>query len=279
MDLNWLETIAYGFVSGLAEILPISADAHSILILKLFGTQRAAGLQPLLIHLAILAALFYSSQAMLIKMARARKLARIPKRRRKRPLDVKSLMDSRFLITMLIPMLPAYFLFAQLLARVEINLILLAAFLFLNGLLLYIPQFFPSSNKDSRSLSRIDGLLMGIGGAVSVLPGFSGIGASVSIGSIRGVDRVYALNMALIMNMIAIVILGVYDILAIISGGLGVISISILLRYLLSAAAAFIGSIFAIRVMRSMASESGYTVFGYYCWGVALFAFILNLMA
>ena len=37
MDLNWLQSIIYGFVSGLMDILPVSAQAHRALLLKLFG--------------------------------------------------------------------------------------------------------------------------------------------------------------------------------------------------------------------------------------------------
>ena len=49
--------------------------------------------------------------------------------------------------------------------------------------------------------------------------------------------------------------------------------------YILAAAAAFVSSTLAIRVMRSLVSGVSYGLFSYYCWGIALFAFILNLMA
>ena len=42
MDLNWLESFLYGLFSGLADILPVSAEAHRILMLKCFGIQRSS---------------------------------------------------------------------------------------------------------------------------------------------------------------------------------------------------------------------------------------------
>lgn len=278
MDLNWLETLLFGFISGFAEIMPVSARVHNILLLKVFGAQSKAGLPYLFIHFSVLAALYSVSRVQLAKMARARALAQIPKRRRKRPLDVKSLMDYRFLRTMLLPVIVAYIAYGKV-NNQDFSLIAIAGSIFLNGLILYIPQFLPGSNKDARTLSRLDGLYMGIGGALSIFPGLSGIGSSVSVASVCGVEPSYALNMTLIMNMAVTVGLIIYDVLAIVTSGFGVLSAAVFLQYLITAAAAFLGTILGIRIMKSMAVNGGYSVFAYYCWGVALFTFILNLMA
>ena len=93
MSLNLLESLLYGLVSGLSEILPVSGTAHRQLMLQLLGESGEQGLLRLMIHIGILAALYYSCQNHILRMIRARKLARIPKRKRRRPLDVRSLMD------------------------------------------------------------------------------------------------------------------------------------------------------------------------------------------
>lgn len=278
MDLSAIEQIIYGFISGLTEILPVSARAHSVLMLKVLGAEKINGLLVLLIHISILAAIYVSNQEQLVKMSRARKLARIPKKKRKRPLDVRSLMDSRFLFTMILPVV-LVLLFYRRITAINFSLLVIAAFLFINGMILYIPQFFPGSNKDARLLSRIEGLLMGIGGTLSVLPGLSGLGAAVSVGSVCGVERSYGLTMALLMNIVYLIGLIIYDALALFAVGLGGLTFSLFVTYVLAAAAAFVGTMLAIRIMRALASESGYHIFAYYCWGIALFAFILNLMA
>ena len=278
MELNWLESILFGFVSGLSDILPVSAQAHKLILLKLFGIKSEPGLLRLLIHVSILGALYYNCMPHIVKILRAKNLARIPKRKRRRPLDYKSLMDFRLWQTMIIPVILAFFLYEKA-SSLYGSLTLMAIFLFLNGVILYIPPFMPGSNKDSRNLSRVEGLLMGLGGAAGILPGISGVGTAVSVASICGVDRSYGLSMVLLMNLAATVCLIVYDIILIVTVGMESLSFLILLSYIISAAAAFLGTTLAIRVLRSLAAEKGYSIFAYYCWGVALFTFILNLMA
>lgn len=278
MDLNWLESILFGFVSGLADILPVSAQAHKLILLKLFGVSREPGLLRLLIHVSILGALYYNCLPQIVKILRAKSLARIPKRRRKRPLDVRSLMDFRLWQTMIVPVILVFF-FYQKISALHGSLSLMAIFLFFNGIILYVPPFLPGSNKDSRTLSRVEGFLMGLGGAASVLPGISGVGTAVSVGSVCGVERSYGLNIVLLMNLAVTLCLIVFDVIGIVTMGMESLSFGILISYIFSAAAAFLGTTIGIRVMRSLAAEKGYTSFAYYCWGVALFTFVLNLMA
>lgn len=278
MHLDTIKDALYGLVCGLTEILPVSAQAHSIVLLRLFGGESRDGLPNLLIHVAIAFAIYHSCRKNIIRILRAKRLSQIPKRRRKRPLDAKSLMDYKFWVTMCIPVAILFLLYGYL-SKLTIGLPMMAALLFVNGVLLYVPQFFPGSNKDSRMLSRMEGLVMGLGGALSVIPGLSGVGVSLSAGSILGVEKGYALSMTLLMDMAVLAGWMVYDLVALISGGIGAISVSILLGYILAAAAAYLGTALAIRVLRFLSGSAGYGVFAYYCWGMALFAFILNLMA
>lgn len=277
MDLNWLQSLLFGLISGLTDILPVSAQAHRMLMLKFFGLKSITSLLALMMHLSVFIALYLSSRGQFVRMNRARALARVPKRKRKRPLDVKSMMDWSLIKTMLLPTILGLLLY-QYARNMQTNLLTIAAFLFLNGVILYVPQFLPSSNKDSRTLSRLEGFAMGCGCAVSILPGISTVGTVVSIGSVCGVERVYSLNMAFIIKMFLMAGLMVYDVLGIISGGLEALSFSIILKYLVTAALSFGAAMGGIRLTRRLASEHGFGLFGVYCWGVALFIFILNLV-
>jgi undecaprenyl pyrophosphate phosphatase UppP len=278
LELSWLESCIYGLFFGLLDIIPVSAQAHSILLLKFFGVKASPDIMNLLIHMAIFAALYYSSQTQIVRIRRACALARVPKRKRKRPLDVRSMMDWSMLKTMIIPAVIGVFL-RKYTGALSANLVLIALFLFINGVILYLPQFFPTSNRDSRTLSRVEGVLMGLGGMASAVPGLSAIGATTSIASVCGVERTYGLNMALMMNMAINAGLMVFDLLGILANGFGAFSFLILLRYMISAVAAFGGTVLGINVMRKLAIEKGYSLFGVYCWGLALFTFILNLIA
>ena len=278
MGFTWYESIFYGLISGLTDILPVSAQAHRQLLLKLYGENADLPLMLLCIHVGVLGAVYFHCQPHIVRMLRAKRLSRIPKRRRKRPLDTKSLMDYSLWKTMLVPVILSFFLFekAQTLAN---SLVWMSVFILLNGLILYIPQFFPGSNKDSRLLSRVEGILMGVGGAFAVLPGISGVGTAISVANICGVERSYGLTMALLMDLAICVGLIVSDVLNVLNNALFGYSFGIILNCILSGAAAFGGSYLGIQIMCNLAKDKGYTFFAYYCWGVALFTFVLNLMA
>ncbi len=278
MDLSWLQSILYGLLSGLMDILPVSAQAHQALLLKFFGISSDMAMMNFMIRLGIFAALYISCRSQLVRMSRARAMSKIPKRRRKRPLDTRSLMDLSMLKTMLIPAILGLFLYRYTIDWAS-NLLLTAVFLTLNGLVLYVPQFLPTGNRDSRTLSRVEGLLMGLGGTAAVLPGVSAIGVSTSIGSVCGVERSYSLNMALLMDMALTLGFLIYGLLELFSGGVGVLTFAIFLRYLLTALTAFGSAMLAIRLLRHMAANQGFSLFGLYCFGLALFTFILYLLA
>lgn len=275
MDFTWLQSIFYGFSYGLSEILPVSSRAHGRMLLKLMGRVETPLIQ-LIIHLAIALALYTASYGAIVRMLRAVSLSRIPKRKRKRPLDTGSLMDFKLWRTTVIPTI-LFFVFYRKLRPLDSNLVIVSAFVFFNGLLLYLPQFFPGGNKDARTLTRVDGLLMGLGMGIGVFPGVSGMGAAVSIGSICGVDKNYAINLAILSNLAASVCLVVHDVLSLTSTGIGIITAAVAARCLLMGIMAFAGCRFAIRVIRKLPESFG--SFAYYCWGVALLVFILNLLA
>ena len=54
MDL--LESLIYGFVSGLAEIFPVSAQANQMVMRQLFGVAQKEPIRDFFVHIAILAA-------------------------------------------------------------------------------------------------------------------------------------------------------------------------------------------------------------------------------
>ena len=277
MELNWLQSILFGLVSGAADIIPVSGQAHRLLLLKFFGVNQLPNLLALVLHLSVAAALYLSSQGQFVRMNRARALARIPKKKRKRPLDTRSMMDWSLIKTMLVPTVIGLLLNSRVRGW-SVNMFLIAGMLFVNGLILYIPQFLPTSNRDSRTLTRLEGVLMGLGAGASALPGISTVGIMVSIASVCGIERLYGLNMTFIVKLFFLIGLMVYDVLAIITDGLGGLTVMLLAQYLFTGLLSFGASMFAIRLLRRLAPEHGFHTFGVYCWGLALFTFILNLV-
>ena len=83
MDLNWLESLLIGLVSGLTDILPVSAQAHKAILLKLFGLSSEPVILRFMIHVATFAGLYYCCQGHIMRISRQLRLAKVPKKRRK----------------------------------------------------------------------------------------------------------------------------------------------------------------------------------------------------
>ena len=275
--MNILESVVFGLFSGLSDVMPVSSQAHKAIILKIFGERSENPVLRLMIHVAILAALYYSCSPHIVRIIRQLKLSKIPKRKRRRPLDVQPLMEFKLLRTMIIPVLLSMLLYHKT-AEWGTRLNLTAIFLVLNAVILYLPNLLPTGNKDARSMSGLEGLLMGLGASLSVLPGVSSVAGSLSIASVCGAERGFALSITYLMQMVVTICLIAFDFAAVFAAGVGGLTGLVLLGYLLAALAAFAGAFVGIRLMRLLAVNVGFTIFAAYSFGAALLSFMLYLM-
>lgn len=277
MNMNWLESILYALISGLTQFLPVSAQAHKSILLCLFGQDGEHPLMGLFIHISVLTALIMRMRPQIKRLYREYALRKIPKRHRRRTSDQQSLMDISLIKLASVPMLLGFLLYPRTSVWAG-ELYLVALFLLVNGLLLHIPMYLPAGNKDSRSLSRLDGLLVGIGSAAAVLPGVSRIGAAASIAACRGADLQQAYKWSLLLSIPAVAVMVCFDIFAVIAGGLASVEFLFVLQCVLASGLSYMGAYVSITLMRSVVQRSGLSGFSYYCWGAGLFAFILYLI-
>ena len=276
MDWNIVYYLLYGFLAGLGELLPVSSAAHGYLIelMTRFDTAEPALL--LSVHLACFAAICIRSHRRIGHIHRELKIASLPVKKRKRQPDMTAVLDAKVLFTAMIPLLIGVCLsnlaFQKLAALPAISLLLL-----LSGVVLYIPQFLPGANKDSRALSRKDALILGISGAVGVIPGVSRIGTMISVGLMRGCDRSYILDMALLASLPVLLGLMIVDVVMITIAGTA-FGAMMVIYCVLAAAAAFGGAWLSMVIMRFLSVKSNFYGFAYYNWGLALFSFLVYLM-
>lgn len=278
MELSLLQSLLMGVLSGFAEILPVSAQAHRLIVLKLFGLDAEPLILRLMLHISTVVALHFYCRGHIVRMMRAFRLSRIPKRRRKRPLDTVSLMDFQLLKTAVIPVILA-FVFYRKLEFLHSDLVFIAMLLAVNGVIMYIPQYLPGSNKESGAMSRIDSLVMGLGGALGSTGGISALGGAVSMATIRGMESVKALDLALILNIPVNLAFIVYDMADILGGGLTGLSFKMLVGAVLAAAAAAVCIIVACNLVKKIVKSVGICVFGFYSWAMAILTFVIYLLA
>ena len=275
--MSIFQSLLFGLISGLSDILPVSAQAHKAMMLKVFGVNSESPLMRLFIHAGILAALYYCCANQITRITRQLRLARVPKKKRKRPVDTRTLMEFRLLRMIVVPVLLSLCFYNRT-AEWGTRLNLMAIFLLINGVILFLPSLFPTGNKDARNMSALNGLLIGLGGAASVIPGISAIGGVNAVSSICGADRTFSLNLSLLMNMVLTVALIAFDFAAVYASDAGNLSFSVLFTYILSGVTAFGGAYLGIQTMRALAANIGFNIFAFYSFGAALLSFVLYLM-
>lgn len=276
MGLSWLQNLIYGLISGLTEFLPVSAQAHQTMMLRLFGVADAGNLTGFMVRVSVLLALFLNCRDHIEHLRREQRLKMIPVGRRKRQPDPRKILELRLLKSALIPALLGFLFYSQI-RQYNQNLLLIAFLLIVNGIVLYYPQTTRSGNKDARSMTGFDSILLGIGGSLGLVAGFSRVGLMTSVAAIRGADKEHSFNWALLLSLPVLMVYLVLDGIAVISSGAGALGLMAAIGYALAALGAFIGASLSLHMMRSFSRKVGFSGFAYYCWGAALFTFIMFL--
>ena len=275
MPQDLLHKLIYAFLSGLTAFLPVSPEPHQLLYRVMTGFEANDIYLTMSIHLGALVALLISCRSRIKRLSHERRLSRMSRKRRNRQPDTAALLDVQVLQSAAIPVLLSLLLCRRAGEWIS-TVLLMTLMLLLNGVILFIPRLLPQGDKDGRSLSRLDSLLIGLGGALGAIPGFSRVGGILAAGLSRGVDRRYILDLALLLCIPATVGLLILDVFAAITTG-AVLSGAALLC-LLTGAVAFGGAMLSIALMRYLSVKAGFSGFSYYSFGLALFSFILYLM-
>ena len=277
MNITMIQSILYGLVCGFAEFLPVSSQAHRSILNCLFGVDQEEPLMVMFLHIGALLALIISSMSLLQRFQREMEIKRLARRRSRRQPDELALLDMSIVKTACTVLLIGFVFYFEA-AALHGNLPMVAIFLVVNGLILHVPLYLPKGNKDARTMSRLDAVLLGLGSALAMLPGVSRVGVSTSVGISRGATPQNAYKWALLISIPALVVHIVLDLVGVVSAGLGQLDFSFILQCIMCGCAAYIGAIGAISLMKMIVYRSGIENFSYYCWGAALFTFILYMI-
>jgi len=272
--MSLLKSVLYGFVSGLTEFLPVSSRGHQAVLRYLFGIGTRVPLQELLVHIGILIAIIISCRDSLVRLYR-RQTMRVSVRQRKQRSKDKTYYDLRLLKTASFPLFAGlFFYFAT--DRYENNLLNLMAFWLLGGIVLLVADHTSRGNRDARTMSSLDGIVMGIAGALSVLPGISRTGMISAYCTARGADSENVMNWAVLLGIPAMIFAIVYDIVGLIAIGAG--GSGVLISSVASGILSFGGAYAGIALLKMWSYSSEFSKFAYYSFGAALFSFILYLI-
>jgi len=216
-----LQAIILGIVQGLTEFLPVSSSAHLVLLPYLAGwnlDQGFAFVFDVLVQLGTLAAVIFYFRKDLLEIIKAW-LQGIKQR------QLFANENSRMGWYLILATIPAGLAGLLLKDKVEAafsNPVITAVFLFFTAILLVGAEMYhrqverAGTGKSLGKMTVADAVVVGIFQALSIFPGISRSGATISGGIFRKMDRQGAARFAFLMSipiMLAAGILGVKDLL------------------------------------------------------------------
>ena len=276
--MTYWNAILLGLVQGLAEFLPISSSGH-LAVLQNFlaiGDMESHMLFDVLVHLGTLAAVILAFwkdvREVAVEFARMLHLRKMPRgmkpnRRERRLIS--------FLILATLPLIPAALLSGVVEGLYQNTFFIGFAFI-MTGFLLFAADRMGHGNKDERSATSADAIVIGLAQAVAVVPGLSRSGTTISAGMLRGLDRNFAVRFSFLLSIPAVVGANLLSLVKAIGDG---IVWSYVPMYLAGVAAAFVSGYFAIYFLRLIVQRGKFGGFCYYCWGAGLVTLLLSLIS
>jgi undecaprenyl-diphosphatase len=197
--INASQAIILGIVQGVGEFLPISSTAHLVLTPFFFGWSDPGLSFDTALHFGTLIAVlayFWFDWLEILKSASNNFL------HTKYDISGKKYNSKTFwlLVFATIPgILAGYFLESEA-ESVFRHPLLVAAALFLAGLILYLADKYVAAKKDIIEISWKDSLIIGLAQAVAIIPGVSRSGATMTAGLFLGLGRVSAAKFSFLLS-------------------------------------------------------------------------------
>jgi undecaprenyl-diphosphatase len=212
--VNLLQSIVLGIVQGLTEFLPISSSAHQRIVPAFLGWEDPGAAFTAVTQLGTEAAvlIFFRVELWAIATTWLRSL-RDP-RLRMEP-------DARlgwFLIVATIPIGLLGFAFRNDIETGARNLWLIGIVLIVFALVLGYADRVGRHERETDQLSVRDGVLIGLAQSLSLIPGVSRSGATMSAGLLLGLQRPAAARFSFLLAVPAVVASGLFELKDVISG-------------------------------------------------------------
>jgi undecaprenyl-diphosphatase len=263
MDLtSALAAIVLGIVEGVTEFIPVSSTAHLLLAGRLLGFESAGKAFEVLIQLGAILALLTVYAARIVQL-----VADLPRDRR----------TQRFAFGVIVAFLPSAILgvlFHDLITGVLFNSVaLIAVALIVGGVVLIVIDRMPLRPRFTDVMDYPLGLALGIGlfQCLSLIPGVSRSGATITGALLLGTDKRSAAEYSFFLAMPTMLGAFVYDAWknrdALDAGSWGLIAIGFVV--------AFLSALVVVRGFLGFISRRGLAPFGWWRIAVGVVALIV----
>jgi undecaprenyl-diphosphatase len=219
--MNYIQAIVLGIVEGLTEFLPVSSTGHLTITEKLLGlttTDQAVTGFTAVIQMGAIAAVIVYFRIDIWRIAKAWLLGLFKAEYRGR-------FDHRmgwFVIVGSIPIGVVGFLLRDVIKNDLRSLWVVAvALLAWSAVMVYAERRAPR-DRPEKSLEMKDAVIVGVAQCVALVPGVSRSGATISVGLLRGLDRVAATRLSFFLSIPALLAAGLFELKDALGGAIGV---------------------------------------------------------
>jgi undecaprenyl-diphosphatase len=206
--VTWLQAVILGIVQGLTEFLPISSSAHVLIVSQLFGWTDPGAAFTAVTQIGTETAVIIYFWSDIIRIIKAWFGQFRDWDARHHDPDA---IIGWFVILGTIPIGVLGFMFSDQIETVARNLYLVSFTLIFFGIILGIADRTARSVKQMQDLTVRDGLLFGLFQALSLIPGVSRSGATISGGLFMGYTREAATRYAFLLAIPAVLASGLYQ--------------------------------------------------------------------
>jgi undecaprenyl-diphosphatase len=281
-QLTLFHAVIYGIVQGLTEFLPVSSTGH----LRIFqawldpsysdknhtaGFTAFTAVIQLGTTLAIV--LYFWRELLHVGVAWLRGVIDLMMRRPDR--SVRDSLEYRMGWYLIVATIPVGVIGLVLSHQIETgarNLWFIAIALIVLALLLFVAERVGSRTREEEDLNTRDAIVVGLAQAVSLIPGASRSGTTITAGLFRGLDRPTAARFSFLLSIPAVVLSGLYEARKIGSSdapGVGITGVALVFAFIVGLAS-------IAWLMRFLSTHGTYVFIGY---RVALGALLIGLLA
>jgi len=223
MNMSWWQAIVLGVIEGITEFLPISSTGHLTIAEKLMGMplddEGLIAFTAIIQIGAIAAAIIYfwqDIQRVLVAWWRG-----LWWKRARRQFDYKY---GWAIIIGSVPIAVVGLVFKDEIETVLRSLWFVAGALIVWSGVMWLADKYATATRVEKDTTWKDTLVIGLGQCLSLVPGVSRSGATISVGLLRGFDRVTVTKLSFFLGIPALVAAGLLEVVTKykhISGGVG----------------------------------------------------------
>lgn len=275
--MSWFFALFLGLIQGITEFLPVSSSGHLVIFQQFFGMQDVEQdymLFDVLLHFGTLLAVCVAFWPDIRDMVRAL-FNRVPETHggKGTPTNRSARRLVLLLITATLPLVLVLFI-KDMVEGLFSSTLFVGIALMLTGLVIFLSDRAAKGDKNERSATMTDALLIGLAQLAAVVPGLSRSGMTISAGLGRRLDRGFAVKFSFLLSLPAVVGANILSLIEAVSIG---VNPALIPAYCIGVAAAAVSGYLAIRFMRYIVQKGKFGGFAYYCFGIGALTLLLTI--